>query len=406
MLQNVPNKFVTTMCPVCGGHVAVSLFDAGRKPLATLAWPTSRNQAKELPTYPLNFVQCPRCTHIWNYKFCYEDIPYRDNPNRMFNLGGNWDSHLKTTTESLLDKLPANPVVIDVGCGDGNFLGYLEKIAPGGNYIGFDPNGADKDIGNVHFEQRLLKPFDDLQEIRPDAITIRHVLEHLTEPSLFLEELKWAASSLDKDCILFVEVPCVDKVLRYVRLADFYYEHVSNFTTHSFRAILERAGELETLEHGYGAEVAYGTVRLGVSDSQKENADTARTFRERTETAVSVVAKQISELCSQGLKIAVWGGTGKGAAFMQHYGLEAGDVPLVVDSDIDKVGTYVPGLGQKIRYRDVLLEGTVDVILIPTQWRAKDIVKEIDSLGIRCSRILIEHNGRLVDYFENKHPYV
>lgn len=398
-------RFVSTTCLVCGGQVAVSLFDGGQKPLATLAWPTSRKNAEELPTYPLHFVQCPNCTHIWNYRFRYEDIPYRDNPNRMFNQGHDWDSHLRRTAELLLSRIGKSPVVIDVGCGEGSFLRYLQEVCPDGEYIGFDPNGADRDIGHVHFEQRLLEPFEDIQSLQPDAITIRHVLEHLTDPSVLLEEVKWAASHLKKPCVLFVEVPCVDKVLRHTRLADFYYEHVSNFTTESFKAILERAGELELIEHGYGAEVAFALVRLELDPGQSEVAKKSTEFRWKAVEAIDRVSMQLLELINRSQKIAIWGGTGKGAAFMHYYGVDAERFPLVVDSDIDKVGTYVPGLGQKIQYRDTLVQDPIDVIVIPAQWRAQDIVKEIATLGVRYSQILIEHDGALIDYFEDDHPY-
>jgi len=77
----------------------------------------------------------------------------------------------------------------------------------------------------------------------------------------------------------------------------------------------------------------------------------------------------------------------------------------VVDSDLDKAGTYVPGSGQEIVYRDILIRFPAEVILIATQWRAADIVAEIERCGISYKTILLEHHGRLVDYFAGEHPY-
>jgi hypothetical protein len=37
----------------------------------------------------------------------------------------------------------------------------------------------------------------------------------------------------------------------------------------------------------------------------------------------------------------------------------------------------VPGTAQKILFRDALKAMAVDVVIIPTQWRAKDIVAEM-----------------------------
>ena len=79
--------------------------------------------------------------------------------------------------------------------------------------------------------------------------------------------------------------------------------------------------------------------------------------------------------------------------------------PLVVDSDPEKAGTYVPGTGQEILFRNALKGMSVDVVIIPTQWRAKDIVAEMAREGIMPGKVLIEHGGRLIDYALEGHPY-
>jgi hypothetical protein len=45
------------------------------------------------------------------------------------------------------------------------------------------------------------------------------------------------------------------------------------------------------------------------------------------------------------------------------------------------------------------------VIMIATQWRAGDIIAEIERCGITYQSIVLEHEGRLVDYFAGSHPY-
>jgi hypothetical protein len=103
--------------------------------------------------------------------------------------------------------------------------------------------------------------------------------------------------------------------------------------------------------------------------------------------------------------VAIWGGTGKSAACMHHFGVDAARFPLVVDSDPDKVGTFVPGTGQRILFRDALKGMSVDVVIIPTQWRAKDIIAEMAREGIAAGKVLIEHGGRLIDFALEAHPY-
>ncbi len=100
--------------------------------------------------------------------------------------------------------------------------------------------------------------------------------------------------------------------------------------------------------------------------------------------------------------MAIWGGTGKSAAFMCRYGVDAKRFPLVVDSDQEKVGSFVPGAGQEIGCRDWLLLLPVDTVIIPPQWRAADIVAEMRSIGVVVKTILIEHRGRLVEFMEQE----
>jgi hypothetical protein len=101
----------------------------------------------------------------------------------------------------------------------------------------------------------------------------------------------------------------------------------------------------------------------------------------------------------------IWGGTGKSAAFINRYGLDRVRFPIVVDSDPAKVGTFVPGTGQEIRFRDWLKDNPGSIVIIPPQWRALDIVLEIERAGISFKQILIEHHGELIDYFHDSHPY-
>ena len=104
-------------------------------------------------------------------------------------------------------------------------------------------------------------------------------------------------------------------------------------------------------------------------------------------------------------KIAIWGGVGKSASFINHYEINNQKIPIVIDSDKEKVGMYVPGMGQEILYRDFLKLNPVDIIIIPPQWRANDIVSEIRRENINFKKILIEHKGKLIDFINDDHPY-
>ncbi len=396
---------VSARCPVCGYHVAVPFFAGGEQPLATLGWPATESAAKAMERLPLDFVQCPTCTHVYNRSFRYGAVPYQANPNLMFNKGTIWKHHLADTRELLARVLPEQSCVIEIGCGEGHFVRGLSEACNAGRFIGFDPNTSAQSGQGVEFYARLFEPFADVATFAPDLLIVRHVLEHFTELAGLLEPLAWAASQQGKPCWLFAEVPCIDRVFETGRLADFYYEHVSHFTTRSFLTLLQRLGELRTMGHGYNGEVVYGLVRLETPEEMKKIASRATAFYSQAEIARSTISRQLDDLAQSGATVAIWGGTGKSAAFMHQFGVDATRFPLVVDSDQEKVGTFVPGTGQKIQFRDVLKEMAPDVVLIPSQWRAKDIVAEMVGEKILAGKVLIEHNGELTDFAGEDHPY-
>ena len=392
-------EFRQETCPACGHHVAVSFFDGGNQPLATLAWPQSEADAKNLPRYHLDFVRCVGCGHVFNATFDYANVPYSTKPNLMFNRAANWSQFLVKTQQDMLARLPPAPTVVEIGHGDGSFLGALSNLRPAGRYIGFDPHGASKGAGNVEFRAELFEPARHLAELKPDLVISRHVLEHLVNPLGFLQGMSFAAASLDILPLAYFEVPCIDKAIRDRRTVDFYYEHSSQFTTNSFvRMMSLAAAEVVDIGHGYGEEVVFGFVRIGASSSAGGFVKESRAFLAHAETGLEAISKQLAELSRSGRSVAVWGGTGKSAAFMCRYGVDAKRFPLVVDSDAAKVGTFVPGTGQEMRSRDWLKTNDVDVVIIPPQWRAADIVREMKSAGISVPQVLIEHQGRLIEF--------
>jgi hypothetical protein len=394
-------------CPACGHNVASPFYDGGEKPLAMIAWPASSHEAKEMPKLPLDYVSCLDCSHVFNAAFTYEAVPYAAKPNMMYNRGATWSDFLKELRNQVLAFLPEQPTVVEIGHGDGHFLGGLAESRPQGRYIGFDPHGArEMPHKSVELRADLFNPLVDIPLLRPDLIVSRHVLEHLMNPLELLQGINIAAAWTGKSVQLLFEVPCVDRALEYGRLNDFYFEHYSQFTTKSFHQMLVRAQfDIQTLGHAYNGEVVYALLNTSTRIDHLLRLQSSLAFRTTARNAPAHVGQQLQKLHMSGRKVAIWGGVGKSSAFLNIYGLDAERFPLVVDSDRGKAGTFVPGTGQEIRHCSVLRDEPADIILIGAQWRAKDIVREIDSMGVAVPQIMLEHEGALVDYFDGHHPY-
>jgi len=393
-------------CPACGHHVAVAFFDGDRQPLATIAWPTSAEAARDMARLRLDFVRCVECGHVYNAAFDYGAVPYSDKPNLMFNRGVHWKGFIGQIIDKIAARLAPDSLVIEIGHGDGGFLSALSRALPKSRFIGFDPHGATGAEGGLEFRAAMFEPARDFPALRPDLIISRHVLEHLINPLRFLQTMSFVAACREERPLAYFEVPCIDRAIETRRTVDFYYEHSSQFTTESFtRMIARSAAMVEEIGHGYGGEVVYGFVRLGHCAGQVVHARGADGFRRDADAARNTVTAQLAALHGSGRRIAIWGGTGKSAAFMHRYGVDAARFPVVVDSDPAKVGTFVPGTGQPIRFRDWLIAHPADVVIVPPQWRAADILAEMEANGIAAAEILIEHGGRLVDFRREPHPY-
>lgn len=393
-------------CPACGDHVAVSFFYGGQQPLATIAWPRGPEAARNLERFCLDFVRCLGCGHVFNASFDYENVPYSAKPNLMFNKGAAWAEFIGTVRHRIVQHLRVKPVVVEIGYGDGSFLTSLAGVLPNGRFVGFDPNGQRVRSDNVECRRELFDANVHLSELMPNVIVTRHVLEHMANPLGFLQLISAVSALLGTTTLCYFEVPCIDIVFSSRRTVDFYYEHGSQFTTASFTRMLGRSGgEILEIGHGYGGEIVFGFVRLGSSPLPRVLVDESLAFFAGAEDAKIAIGGQLAELHASGASIAIWGGTGKSAAFMCRYGVDAERFPVVVDSDREKCGTFVPGTGQEIRFRDWLLTQPAQIIIVPPQWRAADIILEMITAGITIGAILIEHGGRLIDYFRDEHPY-
>ncbi len=247
-------------CIVCGNKHSYPVFNPGPQPLAALNLPYTQTDAIMAMRYPMNFVSCAFCGHVYNSEFDYAHVPYAGDSNHMYNNGTGWQQHMQEVVNILLDRwvLWDGPA-IDIGCGDGQFFELLLKDSPKTNCIGFEPGIDAEKINSFSVVRDYFIPERDLKKYKPSLIVCRHVVEHLENPREFLADISYWCGRYNLEPLVLIEVPCIDNSLKHGRIADYLYEHVSNFTEGSFGTMFDLAGyrflEIRTL---YQNEVLVG----------------------------------------------------------------------------------------------------------------------------------------------------
>jgi len=388
-------------CIVCGSHITYPLYAASQQPLVSLRLPQSQQQAQSLGTLDLDFHMCANCSHVYNRSFDEACVPYTSDANLMYNASPLWQEHLQQLLQKIMTTIDLKgKTVVEIGCGDGHFLHELKRLCPQTNILGFEPSSEAETARTrgIECQQDYFIAARDLARYRPDVIISRHVVEHLSQPRQFMTEMSFEAVKLGLKPLVVIEVPRVDKALQQVRINDFFYEHVSHFTLQSFRKLFEISG-YHTIEivSSYDDEVLISFSYPCLEEQEVLNIQkNAHNFQQSFAMTKTTIHAKLNEYLTRGKSIAFWGGTSKGASFLNAYDLDAAHFPLVVDSDNRKIGFYVPGTGQQIRSPQVLLENPTDIIVITTFWRVKDIYREIQQRQIPHQEVLAIQNQQLL----------
>jgi SAM-dependent methyltransferase len=144
--------------------------------------------------------------------------------------------------EPLLPGPLDNRSVLDVGCGYGEIIGYLQQ-SRGCRVLGLEPSAQTAAAGESMFGIRIVPALfgqHDLGGQRFDLAVCNHTLEHIDEPATFLAALK---ETLADDGVLYLEVPNIMWPSGGFTLDAFLYdEHLQTFSSWNLSLLLRRCG--------------------------------------------------------------------------------------------------------------------------------------------------------------------
>jgi hypothetical protein len=336
-------------------------------------WPT-RAQALAAPRGDIRLAFCAGCGMLRNVAFEPELVRYSPGYENSLHFSPSFRRFADELARRLIARYDLRgKVVVDVGCGRGDFLALLCD-GTGNRGVGFDPSyPGDVNGGNPRFVRGLYAGEP------ADFISCRHVLEHVEDPQALLR-------SLAPEATVYFEMPDGGYMLREAAIWDLIYEHPNYFTAPALRRLFEDAGYgVLDLGSSFGGQYLYVEAARGAGHradgSVADLAPDADAFGRAHRAKAGAWSDRLGELLDAGRDVAVWGAGSKGVTFLNT--VAGGDrVGHVIDLNPRKHGRFVPGTGQRIAAPDALLAGGADVVLAMNRLYVGEIRRTLDALGV------------------------
>lgn len=384
-------------CPACGGPSIASFYGTYGIPVHSVINIASREAALAFPRGDLELRFCHECGFIFNGRFDPANMTYCEQCEETQGFSRTFRSWHRKLAQSLADRYELrNKVVLEIGCGKGEFLIGLCELA-GCSGVGFDPayvKGRDH-LGSsprVQFVQDLYS--EKYSSFEADLVCCKMTLEHIAEPLAFLRMLRNAIG--DRPAVrVFFQVPDVRRVLREVAFWDIYYEHCSYFNLGSLARTFHRAG-FEVLDLSTDYDGQYIMIHGKPSgDSKKESlqigdvhalADDVNFFQGAAAERVAAWREELTDLHRRNHRVVLWGSGSKAVSFLSATGV-ADAIEYVVDINPYRQGTYLAGHGSRIVAPDFLSAYEPDTVLVMNEIYVDEIRRDLARLGLRpCLR--------------------
>ena len=256
--------------------------------------------------------------------------------------------------------------VIEVGCGDGNYLGILREL--GVDAIGIEPSARFREVAAAAGHE-VLGGYVTAATPVPggpyDAFVTREVFEHVPDPNDFLQGIR---RSLTPDAVGLVEVPSIEQALERGRFFDFFPDHVNYWSVSTLARALERNGFLVLdVTRGMNGEYLQAVVRV---DSGRDLPSLQRAVYD-----VSFELRSLLDDCAaSGRTVAAWGSGAKGLTSLAAAGAEG--IRYVIDSDPYKQGRLTPATHLPVVAPAMLAFEPVDVVILTALAYRDEIVEE------------------------------
>jgi hypothetical protein len=304
-----------------------TLYEQGDFPIFQNRMYESAQAALECPRGDIRLVQDSRSGLIFNAAFKPELMTYDAAYQNEQAHSPSFRTHLETVAD-IIENALGRQNLVEVGCGKAFFLELLQ--ARGCSITGFDPT---YEGNNPSIERHL---FESGVSVKASGIVLRHVLEHVQDPFSFLSGLR----DTNDGGLIYIEVPCLDWILRRRAWFDIFYEHVNYFRLLDFHRMFDRVIASGRL---FGGQYLYVVADLALLRTPVATPDDEITFP--ADFLYAVLSEAGSTI---GDSEAVWGAASKGVIYSLLRARRGNPVKQLIDINPAKIGRFVPGTGLRV----------------------------------------------------------
>lgn len=338
------------------GEKLIKVFDLGLQPPANnFCQPGDEREGFA----PLEVMLCPRCSLAQLSATVRPDLLYQ---NYAYVTSKSKTMHDHFNLLWQLINLECRPeAVVEIGSNDGDFLQYCREngamavcgIDPAENLVKIANNRGLTSLCGLFDEQTSLTARSSMPPV--DVVVARHVFCHVDDWRGFIKSLD---ALCQKETLVVIEVPYAEDLLKHQWFDTIYHEHLSYFTLHAMKALLENGPfRLQRIQHfpiHGGSLVVCLRRRDSVAPAHPSVGEFLenefigenrwREFASRSMALIADLREQVKAIKIAGKSSVVGlGASAKSTVWMHACGFSRWEIPYICDCTPGKWNRLCPG---------------------------------------------------------------